>query len=63
MTLAHLQCAGCGWQAPAGLAALIKVAGNSALRDDIGLGADARVFLINTEGATDPKLYETLVHG
>lgn len=47
----------------AGLAALMKVAGNSALRDDIGLGADARVFLINTEGATDPKLYETLVHG
>jgi diaminopropionate ammonia-lyase len=46
-----------------GLAALMKVAGNAALRDAIGLGPDARVFLINTEGATDPELYESLVRG
>jgi diaminopropionate ammonia-lyase len=44
-----------------GLAALMKVAGNSALREQIGLGPEARVFLINTEGATDPALYEALV--
>ncbi|MGY3387805.1 hypothetical protein ACVWW6_000396 [Bradyrhizobium sp. USDA 3311] len=31
------------------------------MRDKIGLGRDARVFLINTEGATDPRLYEDLV--
>lgn len=46
-----------------GLAALMKVAGDSALREQIGLGPDARVFLINTEGATDPALYEALVRG
>ncbi|HXS05334.1 MAG TPA: diaminopropionate ammonia-lyase [Rhizomicrobium sp.] len=45
-----------------GLAALMKAAKDSSLREQIGLGAHARVFLINTEGATDPKLYETLIH-
>jgi diaminopropionate ammonia-lyase len=44
-----------------GLAGLAKVANDPALRQAIGLGPDARVFLINTEGATDPALYETLV--
>ena len=46
-----------------GLAALTKVARNDLLRDEIGLGRDARVFLINTEGATDPSLYEALIRG
>jgi diaminopropionate ammonia-lyase len=31
------------------------------LRAAVGLGADARVFLINTEGATDRALYDRLV--
>jgi diaminopropionate ammonia-lyase len=44
-----------------GLAGLTKVANDPTLRGEIGLGSDARVFLINTEGATDPALYETLV--
>ena len=44
-----------------GLAGLTQVAGDPALRAAIGLGRDARVFLINTEGATDPVLYERLV--
>ena len=44
-----------------GLAGLIRVAGDPSLRDAIGLGGDARVFLINTEGATDPVLYARLV--
>ena len=44
-----------------GLAGLVQVAGDPALRAAIGLGSDARVFLINTEGATDPALYEQLV--
>jgi diaminopropionate ammonia-lyase len=44
-----------------GLAGLIKVANDPVLRDQIALGPHARVFLINTEGATDPALYETLV--
>ena len=44
-----------------GLAGLIQIASDSRLREQVGLGPDARVFLINTEGATDPKLYERLV--
>ncbi|TYL75333.1 pyridoxal-phosphate dependent enzyme [Bradyrhizobium cytisi] len=40
-----------------GLAGLLKVAADSTLRGQIGLGPDARVFLINTEGATDPGVY------
>jgi diaminopropionate ammonia-lyase len=44
-----------------GLAGLAQVAADPALRASIGLGSDARVFLINTEGATDPVLYEKLV--
>lgn len=44
-----------------GLAGLLKVASDQELRARIHLGPDARVFLINTEGATDPRLYEELV--
>jgi diaminopropionate ammonia-lyase len=44
-----------------GLAGLAKVASDPALRTEIGLGPDASVFLINTEGATNPVLYERLV--
>lgn len=45
----------------AGLAGLLKVASNQTSRSMTGLGQNARVFLINTEGATDPRLYEELV--
>jgi diaminopropionate ammonia-lyase len=44
-----------------GLAGLIQVAISKELREKIGLGRNARVFLINTEGATDPKLYQAIV--
>ncbi|MDA9420829.1 diaminopropionate ammonia-lyase [Bradyrhizobium sp. CCBAU 53380] len=44
-----------------GLAGLLRVASDRTLRGRIGLGQDARVFLVNTEGATDPSLYEELV--
>jgi diaminopropionate ammonia-lyase len=44
-----------------GLAGLAQVAGDPALRAAIGLGHDARVFVINTEGATDPVVYQRLV--
>lgn len=44
-----------------GLAGLVRIAGDKSLREQINLGPDARVFLINTEGATDPALYESLV--
>jgi diaminopropionate ammonia-lyase len=43
------------------LAALIKVSGDPELRSKIKLGKESRVLLINTEGATDPALYQELV--
>ncbi|MFS8055011.1 diaminopropionate ammonia-lyase [Rhizobium sp. BR 317] len=44
-----------------GLAALLNLAADKALREKIGLGPQSRIFLINTEGATDPNLYEKLI--
>ena len=44
-----------------GLAAFAKIASNMNMREQIGLDARSRVFLINTEGATDPKLYREFV--
>ncbi len=44
-----------------GLAALIKVSGDKDLRSKLKLGKDSRILLINTEGATDPALYQQLV--
>jgi diaminopropionate ammonia-lyase len=43
-----------------GLAA-IGVANQEGYRETIGLGKDSRVLVFNTEGATDPYLYETIV--
>jgi diaminopropionate ammonia-lyase len=43
-----------------GLAGLMKIAVDENARSRINLGPDSRVFLINTEGATDPRLYEQL---
>lgn len=40
---------------------LLKVASDQPLRDKVGLGRDARVFLINTESATDARRYKELV--
>jgi diaminopropionate ammonia-lyase len=44
-----------------GLAALVKVAKDEKLRAAACLTEASRIFLINTEGATDPALYEKLV--
>lgn len=44
-----------------GLAALLDVAADAGLREQVGLNGSSRVFLINTEGATDPELYRALV--
>lgn len=44
-----------------GLAGLLKVSKDRSLRDRLGLDAAARVWVINTEGATDPGQYETIV--
>lgn len=44
-----------------GLAGLLAVARDPALREALGLTAQSRVFVINTEGATDPERYVALV--
>lgn len=47
----------------AGLAGLLVVAGNEAMRRDLGVDATSRILLINTEGATAPGLYARLIAG
>lgn len=44
-----------------GLAGLVALSGDKALRDKLGLGTTARILVVNTEGATDEQRYETLV--
>lgn len=45
----------------AGLAGVLTVLRDPELAATIGLGREARVLVINTEGATDPALYEKIV--
>lgn len=45
----------------AGLAGLLLAAGDPAAREVLGLDRSSRVLAFNTEGATDPALYEHLV--
>jgi diaminopropionate ammonia-lyase len=45
----------------AGLGGLIRAAGTPEVRTKLGLDARSRVFVINTEGATDPARYAQLV--
>lgn len=45
----------------AGLAGLLTVLRDPEIAAAIGLGPQARVLVINTEGATDPALYEEIV--
>ena len=45
----------------AGLLGLAEAAGDPELRDAIGLDERSRVLVFNTEGATDPELYERIV--
>lgn len=44
----------------AGLAGFLLAAGDPTARETLGLGADSRVLLFSTEGATDPALYNEL---
>lgn len=44
-----------------GLAGVVRALGDASLRAAIGLGPDARVLVVNTEGATDPARFEALV--
>lgn len=44
-----------------GLAGLMAVAGNDAVRQSLALGQESRVLVIGSEGATDPAVYEHIV--
>lgn len=50
-----------GESGAAGLACLIALGEHPAAAKALGIGADSRVMLIGSEGATDPVLYEKLV--
>jgi diaminopropionate ammonia-lyase len=52
-----------GESAVAGLAALLLAMQEPYARGALGLGADSRVLLFGTEGATDPEVYDRLVKG
>lgn len=45
----------------AGLAGLIKAASHEKFRAQLAIDAHARIFIVNTEGATDPLQYRKLV--
>nr|WP_321524763.1 diaminopropionate ammonia-lyase [uncultured Cohaesibacter sp.] len=44
-----------------GLAGLVAAAQDATLRKELGLGPDSRVFVVNSEGDTDPEAYKTIV--
>ena len=50
-----------GESAVAGLAAAWLARSDQALAQQLGLDASSRVFVIGTEGATDPELYQQLI--
>jgi diaminopropionate ammonia-lyase len=50
-----------GASALAGLLALLRNPPLAAARDHLGLGKQSRLLVINTEGATDPQNYRTVV--
>ena len=50
-----------GESGAAGLAGLLRVMKEKTLRTELGLDEKARVFVINTEGATDQARYESIV--
>lgn len=52
-----------GESAVAGLIALESALADGRARAGLGLGADRRVLIFGTEGATDPELYARLISG
>jgi diaminopropionate ammonia-lyase len=51
----------CGESGVAGVAALLALAQDAGVRAALGLTRDSRVLLINTEGATDTRIFGSLV--
>ncbi len=52
-----------GESAVAGIAALVTACGNSDMKSKLGLDESSRVYILGTEGATDPEVYERLIGG
>ena len=50
-----------GESAVAGLAALITARNDTTLSQGLGLDESSSIFILGTEGATDPELYESLL--
>jgi diaminopropionate ammonia-lyase len=50
-----------GESGAAGLAGLFVVCGDEAAKQELGLGPDSHVLVINTETATDPASFEAIV--
>jgi diaminopropionate ammonia-lyase len=50
-----------GESGAAGLAGLLEAVEHDDVRAALGLDGDARVLLLNTEGATDPDGYRRIV--
>jgi diaminopropionate ammonia-lyase len=44
-----------------GLAGLLKALADPEAKAALSLGADSRIFAVNTEGATDPGRYQEIV--
>jgi diaminopropionate ammonia-lyase len=61
--LMQLLARGVGGDPPleAGESAVAGLIGCSMAREALGLGADSRVLVFGTEGATDPELYQRLI--
>ena len=51
----------CGESGVAGIAALLAATGSAEIRASLGLRAESRILVINTEGATDPAIYSAHV--
>ena len=51
-----------GESAVAGLAALITACNDAAMKARLGLDENSRIYVIGTEGATDPQVYDQLVN-
>ena len=52
-----------GESAVAGIAMLMELAKNSALKEALSLDENSRILLFGTEGATDQKIYDEIISG
>ena len=51
-----------GESSVAGIAALIEITKNHEIAEKIGINSESVVLLFGTEGATDPEIYNSIIH-